>query len=601
MLIIVVGSVGNSLVIAVVFKNSSQFTSTTNTFIVNLALADLSFLLFCVPFHAFILTNGNWIFGQCFCAIVHFFQYASMTASVWTLVAVSLDRFLAVAYPLQTKHLRKPKIALFCCVVIWLFSFVISSPTLFVFKVPIYEPKQLFRTKAKELNNTEMYNETLNEKKDFLWNSQNSNYIDEKNNSEFLNGLNAESKRIPENIKYISNSKASPKPSFLLFLQSPHSSTTLPPSLKHQKFSENIANNFSFFHKNFHNFEHFANHTFLYKENQKYSNGGSSRMEQPVLRAKRGSNKKYGASLYKLVKDECTNSSQLKWKYENKLMKSCKLDRLSTKNPITPKTLCFYVNPCRLCVDFLKNRKNKFSIENPWKLQVEKSFFNIKFVTTFKKTKNSIITQNTIYDESQLLRKICEISTKSNARHFDSAVENILKHIDIIRVNQKSVLVKATSPKNYQHENKAEKNRSFNEYLNDKARLINKRSVRKNSLVWSNHTNSTRPKNNIRHCVEKWVEYKATYYTFLFIIAYFIPLTNIAIFSTGTIQRLWSSSSLHCSVPSRSLMAKRRGSKLIIAVVLFFAICWLPAHVLWLAVAYVKVKKNYALVLYCVK
>lgn len=127
-IVVVSGCIGNLLVLVVVVRNREQFTSTTNLFIVNLAVADLFFLVFCVPFHAVIYTAVGWPFGDAVCKLVHFVQFASMTASVYTLVAMSIDRFLAVGYPLRTKHLRTPPCALFVAVAVWTVSALLAAP-----------------------------------------------------------------------------------------------------------------------------------------------------------------------------------------------------------------------------------------------------------------------------------------------------------------------------------------------------------------------------------------------------------------------------------------------------------------------------------------
>lgn len=90
-LIFLVGTVGNALVLAVLLRNR-QVTNTTNLFILNLGVADLCFIVFCVPFQATIYTLDDWIFGPYMCKVVHFFIYLTMYASSFTLTTVSLDR-----------------------------------------------------------------------------------------------------------------------------------------------------------------------------------------------------------------------------------------------------------------------------------------------------------------------------------------------------------------------------------------------------------------------------------------------------------------------------------------------------------------------------
>ncbi|XP_054834630.1 galanin receptor type 2 [Eublepharis macularius] len=128
-LIFLVGTVGNSLVLAVLLRNR-QVNNTTNLFILNLGVADLCFIVFCVPFQATIYTLDDWIFGPYMCKAVHFFIYLTMYASSFTLTTVSLDRYLAIRYPLHSRELRTPKNALIAICLIWGLSFIFSGPYL---------------------------------------------------------------------------------------------------------------------------------------------------------------------------------------------------------------------------------------------------------------------------------------------------------------------------------------------------------------------------------------------------------------------------------------------------------------------------------------
>ncbi|KAK2139551.1 hypothetical protein LSH36_1724g00000 [Paralvinella palmiformis] len=127
-IVVILGCLGNVLVIVVVIKNRDHYRNTTNLFILNLAIADVLFLVFCVPFHAVIYTTIKWPFGEFMCKAVHLVQYSSMVASVLTLVAMSIDRYMAVGYPLMTKHVRTPTTAFLISVVIWVLSIAMAMP-----------------------------------------------------------------------------------------------------------------------------------------------------------------------------------------------------------------------------------------------------------------------------------------------------------------------------------------------------------------------------------------------------------------------------------------------------------------------------------------
>jgi hypothetical protein len=63
----VLGFVGNLSVIVVVASNM-QMRSTTNTLIISLAMADLLFIVTCVPFTA-VAYNSVWPFGTVWCKV----------------------------------------------------------------------------------------------------------------------------------------------------------------------------------------------------------------------------------------------------------------------------------------------------------------------------------------------------------------------------------------------------------------------------------------------------------------------------------------------------------------------------------------------------
>jgi len=69
-LIAVVGLVGNLLVVMVVVAGGRRLMhSTTNVLITNLAVADLLFIVFCVPFTATGYALPVWPFGNTWCKV----------------------------------------------------------------------------------------------------------------------------------------------------------------------------------------------------------------------------------------------------------------------------------------------------------------------------------------------------------------------------------------------------------------------------------------------------------------------------------------------------------------------------------------------------
>ncbi|XP_072395451.1 neuropeptide SIFamide receptor-like [Diabrotica undecimpunctata] len=125
LLVFALGLVGNFFVIAVVFR-SPRMRTVTNFFIVNLAVADILVIVFCLP--ATLMSNifVPWILGWWMCKTVPYIQGVSVAASVYSLVAVSLDRFLAIWWPLKCQITKRR--ARIIIIFIWFVALTTTIP-----------------------------------------------------------------------------------------------------------------------------------------------------------------------------------------------------------------------------------------------------------------------------------------------------------------------------------------------------------------------------------------------------------------------------------------------------------------------------------------
>ncbi|CAG06231.1 unnamed protein product, partial [Tetraodon nigroviridis] len=134
-LIMLVGLVGNSLVIYVISKHR-QMRTATNFYIANLAATDIIFLVCCVPFTATLYPLPGWIFGNFMCKFVAFLQQVKTCRSHYDYVP-----------PAPETRLRKPNTTLpmIVSVCIWIGSFVLSTPVLVYQRLEVgywYGPRQ---------------------------------------------------------------------------------------------------------------------------------------------------------------------------------------------------------------------------------------------------------------------------------------------------------------------------------------------------------------------------------------------------------------------------------------------------------------------------
>ncbi|XP_051561107.1 neuropeptide Y receptor type 2-like [Myxocyprinus asiaticus] len=123
--IILLGVVGNSLVIYVVYKFKTLRT-VTNFFIANLAVADLLVNTLCLPFTLAYTLLGEWKFGQVLCFTLPYAQGLAVHVSTVTLFVIALDRHRCIVYHLDT---RMSKDTCFLVIAItWVISAILASP-----------------------------------------------------------------------------------------------------------------------------------------------------------------------------------------------------------------------------------------------------------------------------------------------------------------------------------------------------------------------------------------------------------------------------------------------------------------------------------------
>ena len=85
------GVTGNGLVIYS-FISRKQMRTLTNMLILNLATADLLFLVIFIPFTAFRFIASFWPLGDVGCKISQYCVYVSVYVSIYTLVLMSVSR-----------------------------------------------------------------------------------------------------------------------------------------------------------------------------------------------------------------------------------------------------------------------------------------------------------------------------------------------------------------------------------------------------------------------------------------------------------------------------------------------------------------------------
>ncbi|XP_063446726.1 allatostatin-A receptor-like [Mytilus trossulus] len=129
-LTIPIGVLGNLFVIIVVCSQR-QKRNTTDILIVNLAVVDFLFIMMYVPYIVTTYFKGSWVFGDIVCKLSNYIFCVSATISVYTLVLMSLDRYLAIVHPITSTQFRTKKNFNLVVFITWLIVYGSYLPVIF--------------------------------------------------------------------------------------------------------------------------------------------------------------------------------------------------------------------------------------------------------------------------------------------------------------------------------------------------------------------------------------------------------------------------------------------------------------------------------------
>ncbi|XP_071561464.1 allatostatin-A receptor-like [Temnothorax nylanderi] len=117
-----VGVIANIFVIVVVCKY--HLKSVTNYFVINLSVADLLVATICMPMTISQEISMSWNHSEFLCKLTSYLQSVSVTASVYTIMAMSIDRYLAIRNPMILRCICSHRNIILVIVTIWLVSMV---------------------------------------------------------------------------------------------------------------------------------------------------------------------------------------------------------------------------------------------------------------------------------------------------------------------------------------------------------------------------------------------------------------------------------------------------------------------------------------------
>nr|XP_057930746.1 dopamine receptor D4a [Doryrhamphus excisus] len=142
--LLIVVIIGGNLLVCVSVLMEKALKTTTNYFIVSLAVADLMLAVLVLPLFVYSeFQEGIWTLSTSVCDSLMTMDVMLCTASIFNLCAISIDRFIAVLIPLNynRKHVDLRQAVLLSAT--WVLALAVASPIMFgINDVPGRDPSE---------------------------------------------------------------------------------------------------------------------------------------------------------------------------------------------------------------------------------------------------------------------------------------------------------------------------------------------------------------------------------------------------------------------------------------------------------------------------
>ncbi|XP_054157285.1 neuropeptide Y receptor type 5-like [Oppia nitens] len=121
--------IGNTTAIATLVTGRQRSAPELKKYLINLFTTDILIALFSIPFSYTDFMYGQWIFPAIMCPITQFITGCAVCVSVYTLIAIGIERYLAIVYPFR-QLLCFERHTKFAITIIWIIGIALSSPLL---------------------------------------------------------------------------------------------------------------------------------------------------------------------------------------------------------------------------------------------------------------------------------------------------------------------------------------------------------------------------------------------------------------------------------------------------------------------------------------
>ncbi|XP_051994365.1 P2Y purinoceptor 11 [Xyrauchen texanus] len=121
---------GNIFALWLLATRERQNWHTGVVFSFNLAISDVLYVLTLPLLIIYYAKNKHWAFRSTACKIERFLFNCNLYVSIFFIMCISVNRYLAIVHPFFTRSYVQPKHAKITSVLTWLFVVIVSSPVL---------------------------------------------------------------------------------------------------------------------------------------------------------------------------------------------------------------------------------------------------------------------------------------------------------------------------------------------------------------------------------------------------------------------------------------------------------------------------------------
>ncbi|XP_056600023.1 C-C chemokine receptor type 9a [Triplophysa dalaica] len=127
-IIVILGAIGNSMVVLIYTHFKNRLKTMTDVYLLNLAVADIFFLC-TLPFWAADSING-WTFGSALCKMMSAIYKINFFSSVFLLTCISVDRYIVIVQTTKAQNSKKSRLlySKLICVLVWILAVILAIP-----------------------------------------------------------------------------------------------------------------------------------------------------------------------------------------------------------------------------------------------------------------------------------------------------------------------------------------------------------------------------------------------------------------------------------------------------------------------------------------